>query len=164
MHRDKNVSSSHELSNKQKKIKIGPLVAEKKTFHEAIWRPSLMAAILVFYTDFQVAPPLESYLLASTNTTASGTFQSKSAAFSGVPDVLIGRVVSSLSLALQPKIRFLWHLVPNYHSIVFYSSLETVLFSRGSILSASDYNIVRRPYYGLEGRYMYINPTLLINK
>src|SRR6218665_2110402 len=89
MHRDKNVSSSHELSNKQKKIKIGPLVAEKQTFREAIWRPSLMAAILVFYTDFQVAPPLESYLLASTKTTESGTFQSKSAAFSGVPDVLL---------------------------------------------------------------------------
>jgi len=48
-----------------------------------------MAAILVFYTDFQVAPPLEIYLLASTNTTESGTFQSKSAAFSGIPDVLI---------------------------------------------------------------------------
>ena len=48
-----------------------------------------MAAILVFYTDFQVAPFLESYLLASTNTTEIGTFQSKSAAFSGVPDVLI---------------------------------------------------------------------------
>jgi len=47
-----------------------------------------MAAILVSYTDFQVAPPLESYLLASTKTTESGTFQSKSAAFSGVPDVL----------------------------------------------------------------------------
>ena len=52
-----------------------------------------MAAILVFYTDFQVAPPLESYLLASTKTTESGTFQSKSAAFSGVPDVLIGLLV-----------------------------------------------------------------------
>ena len=50
-----------------------------------------MAAILVSYTDFQVAPPLESYLLASTNTTESGTFQSKSAAFSGVPDVLYVR-------------------------------------------------------------------------
>ena len=40
-----------------------------------------MAAILVFYTDFQVAPPLESYLLASTKTTESGTLQSKKCSF-----------------------------------------------------------------------------------
>jgi len=58
-----------------------------------------MAAILVFYTDFQVAPHLESYLLASTMTTESGTFQSKSAAFSGVPDVLRYQQVTNASVS-----------------------------------------------------------------
>src|SRR6218665_3767046 len=38
-----------------------------------------MTAILVFYTDIQVAPYMESCLLASTMTTESGTVQSKSA-------------------------------------------------------------------------------------
>jgi len=40
-----------------------------------------MAAILVFYTDFQVAPPVKSYLLALTMTAESGTFQSEKCSF-----------------------------------------------------------------------------------
>lgn len=53
-----------------------------------------MAAILVFYMIFQGAPYLESYPLASTMTTESVTFKSKSAAFFVVPDVLIPRLRS----------------------------------------------------------------------
>src|SRR6218665_2731101 len=70
-----------------------------------------MAAILVFCTDFQVAPPLESYLLASTNTTESGTFQSKSAAFSGVPDVLLLRYPCDVTLQLRSNIKLHAHVV-----------------------------------------------------
>lgn len=53
-------------------------------------RPSSMAEILAFFTDFQVAPYMECCLLGSTMVTEGGTSQSKGAAFwlySLVPNV-----------------------------------------------------------------------------
>ena len=50
-----------------------------------------MAAILVFYTDFQVALYLKCSFMTTSMITDSGIFQSKSAVFFYVGDVLIVR-------------------------------------------------------------------------
>lgn len=96
----KNFILDNRFQTKKKEMQI-VLRAEIQIIKCSHRKPSLMAAILVFYTYFQVAPYLKSHLLASIITTESGIFigNGKSAAFYILSDGCIQRTTKTVHIS-----------------------------------------------------------------